>query len=159
MVEWLEQASQWHGMYCHDLEVMSSNPDWVKLGVYCTSVQSRTWTKNINWWSSKKQNNEQFHIKTCVQVPQGLFYWKLMTQNLPCSLSQINWRIKKENMRRLLLGIFLTTMVVMVHTKSGEHTVMKFWENAMWSIGLLGSIYAVWRKHVIFLCEGHFPVA
>ena len=27
MAKWLEQASQWHEMYCHDLEVMSSNPD------------------------------------------------------------------------------------------------------------------------------------
>ena len=25
MVKWLEQASQLHEMYCHDLEVMSSN--------------------------------------------------------------------------------------------------------------------------------------
>ena len=26
MAEWLEQASQWHEMYCRDLEVMSLNP-------------------------------------------------------------------------------------------------------------------------------------
>ena len=26
MAEWLEQASQGHGMYCHDLEAMSANP-------------------------------------------------------------------------------------------------------------------------------------
>ena len=26
LAEWLEQASQRHEMYCHDLEVMSSNP-------------------------------------------------------------------------------------------------------------------------------------
>ena len=26
MAKWLEQASQSHEMYCHDLEVMSSNP-------------------------------------------------------------------------------------------------------------------------------------
>ena len=38
----LEQASQWHDMYCHDLEVMSSNPSQVKLGVRSTSVISRT---------------------------------------------------------------------------------------------------------------------
>ena len=30
----------------HDLEVMSSNPDRVELGVRSTSVLSRTWTKN-----------------------------------------------------------------------------------------------------------------
>ena len=26
MAEGLEEASQWHGMYRHDLELMSSNP-------------------------------------------------------------------------------------------------------------------------------------
>ena len=45
MAEWLEQASQWHEMYCYDLEVMSSNPCEVELGVCLTSVLSRTWTK------------------------------------------------------------------------------------------------------------------
>ena len=32
MAKWLEQASQWHEMYCHDLGVMSSNPGRVELG-------------------------------------------------------------------------------------------------------------------------------
>ena len=36
MAEWLQQASQWHELYCHDLEVMSSK---VKLGVHSTFVQ------------------------------------------------------------------------------------------------------------------------
>ena len=48
MVEWLKQASQWHGRYCHDLEVMSSKPGQVELGVHATSILSRTWTKNTN---------------------------------------------------------------------------------------------------------------
>ena len=48
MVEWWEQASQWHEMYCHDLEVMSSKPGRVELGVRSTSALSRTWTKNID---------------------------------------------------------------------------------------------------------------
>ena len=47
MAEWLEQASQWHGMFCHDLELMSSNPGRVEFGVRSTSVLSRTWTKDI----------------------------------------------------------------------------------------------------------------
>ena len=47
MAEWLEQASQWHEMYCHDLEVMSSNPGRVELGVLGTSALSHTLTKNI----------------------------------------------------------------------------------------------------------------
>ena len=36
--EWLEQASLWHEIYCHDLEVMTSNPAWVELGVCSASV-------------------------------------------------------------------------------------------------------------------------
>ena len=42
MAEWLKQASQRHDMYCHDIEVMSSSPDQVELGVHSTSVLSRT---------------------------------------------------------------------------------------------------------------------
>ena len=40
MAEWLKQASQLHEMYCHDLEVMSSKPGQVELGVHSTSVLS-----------------------------------------------------------------------------------------------------------------------
>ena len=47
MAKWLEQLSQWHKIYCHDLEVMSSNPGQVELGVRGTSLLSRTWTKDI----------------------------------------------------------------------------------------------------------------
>ena len=42
MVQWTlheEQVSQWYEMYCHDLEVMSSNPSRVELGVHSTSAQ------------------------------------------------------------------------------------------------------------------------
>ena len=44
MAEWLEQASQWHKVYCHDLEAMSLNPGQFKLGVHSspTSVPSIT---------------------------------------------------------------------------------------------------------------------
>ena len=42
MAEWLEQASQRHEMYCHELEVMSSKAGWVELGVHSTSMLSRT---------------------------------------------------------------------------------------------------------------------
>ena len=45
MAKWLEQASQWHKMHYHDLEVMSSNPGQVEVGVLGTSVLSRTWIK------------------------------------------------------------------------------------------------------------------
>ena len=33
MTKWLDQASQSHEMYCHDLEVMRSKPGRVELGV------------------------------------------------------------------------------------------------------------------------------
>ena len=46
MAKWLQQASQWHEMYCHDLKVMSSNHGRVELGVCSTSVLSRTWSTN-----------------------------------------------------------------------------------------------------------------
>ena len=34
MAEWLEQASWWHEMYCHNLEAMILNPSWVKRGAW-----------------------------------------------------------------------------------------------------------------------------
>ena len=42
MARWLEQASQWHEMYCHDLKVMSLNPGLAELGIHSTSVLSCT---------------------------------------------------------------------------------------------------------------------
>ena len=42
MAELLEKASQWHEIYCHDVEVMISNPGRVELGVRGISVPSRT---------------------------------------------------------------------------------------------------------------------
>ena len=47
MAEWLEQAPQWHEVYCHDIAVMTSNAGQVELGVHSASVLRRTWTKNI----------------------------------------------------------------------------------------------------------------
>ena len=45
---WNISASQWHEVYCHDLEVVSSNLGPVEqLGVRSTSVQSHTSTQNI----------------------------------------------------------------------------------------------------------------
>ena len=42
MAEFLEEASQWHEMCYHDLEVISLNPGQVEPGVHGTSVLSRT---------------------------------------------------------------------------------------------------------------------
>ena len=44
MAEWVRAGVLVTWMYCHDLEVMSSNPGRVELGVYSTSVLSHTWT-------------------------------------------------------------------------------------------------------------------
>ena len=38
MAEWLGRASQVYEMYCHDLEVMGSNPSRVELEMRGTSV-------------------------------------------------------------------------------------------------------------------------
>ena len=59
MAKWLEQAPQWHEMYCYDLEGMSSNSGWVDLGMHSTSVLSRTWTKNI--WEPMHENHAVLH--------------------------------------------------------------------------------------------------
>ena len=40
------QASQWHQMFCHDPEVMSSNPRWVDMGVHSPTLEVRL-TPNI----------------------------------------------------------------------------------------------------------------
>ena len=45
MAKWLEQASQWREMYCHDLQVMSSISTRTELGVRSTYVS--TWTKKL----------------------------------------------------------------------------------------------------------------
>ena len=42
MAKWSEQVSQLYEMYCHDLEVKSSNPGQVKLWVLGTSDLSLT---------------------------------------------------------------------------------------------------------------------
>ena len=41
VAQWLKRASQGHEMYCHDVEVVGSNPSQVKLGVHSAFVQVR----------------------------------------------------------------------------------------------------------------------
>ena len=76
MAKWLEQASQWHEMYCRDLEVMSSNPSWVEFGVCSTSVLSRNWSKNIISLATQSWFHFIHHI--------SLYYfeWKLFVSHL-----------------------------------------------------------------------------
>ena len=67
MAKWLEQASQWHEMYCNDLEVMSSNPSQVKLGVCSVSVLRCTWSKNsfFHWKKDMISSPYKQTIKFC----------------------------------------------------------------------------------------------
>ena len=62
MTEWLEQASQWHEVYCHDLEVVSLNPGRVKLGVHSTSLLSCTWARNVVIMSWLNMNFTNYYI-------------------------------------------------------------------------------------------------
>ena len=76
MAEWLEQASQWYGMYCHDLEVMSSNRS--------TSVLCHTWTKNtirqlIEYWI--------LHSLPWKAIPFMFFYVSLVFSCSPAPLT------------------------------------------------------------------------
>ena len=83
MAEWLEQVSQWHEKYCHDLEVMSSNPNWVEPWVHSTSVLSRTWTPKIGMGSLKSPGAVIFlimwelwsYIVDCLKLPKLFALW------------------------------------------------------------------------------------
>ena len=114
MTEWLEQASQWHEMHCHDLEVMSSNPGWVKLRVLGTSVLSRTWTKNNNLaqpkeaglWSHSKRNIYDRALYYIILLHMLLHYIILyagITQMVECSTSS---SIQREHKSECFLHIF-----------------------------------------------------
>ena len=61
MAEWLDQASEWHEMYCHDLKVMSSNPSWVELEVLSTCVLSRTRTKHKTYLTIQVEYIKESH--------------------------------------------------------------------------------------------------
>ena len=64
MAKWLEQASQWHEMYCHDLGVMSSNPGRVVLAVHSTSEVTDGWVVKAGILS-RRPNGEK-----SIQRPQ-----------------------------------------------------------------------------------------
>ena len=56
MAEWSEQASQWHEMYCHDLEVMSSNGEFERLSNYFSSDDKLHFSPlDINWDKYKQR--------------------------------------------------------------------------------------------------------
>ena len=82
MAKWFEEVSQWHGMYCHDLEVMSLNPGWVELRVRSTAVLSRTWTKNM--YSAP-------HTKMNVFFANKSFLWKSQHANFIVFCSFGGW--------------------------------------------------------------------
>ena len=72
-------SSQWHEVYCYDLEVVSSNPSRVELaiGVRSTSVPSRTWTKlNIFTLSQQKlilHRDKNTKNKLITNIDQGTY--------------------------------------------------------------------------------------
>ena len=70
MAECLEQASQWHEMYCHDLEVMNSNPAWVELGGQHNSVKVLYlfFYFNQNFISNKMEQKGETKIKMAAFV-------------------------------------------------------------------------------------------
>ena len=70
----LEQASQWHEMHCHDLEVTNSNPGRIELAVRGTFVPRRTWTKNILRLPFTPPNSDQIEQ----EVIYMLCWWWLM---------------------------------------------------------------------------------
>ena len=65
MATWLEQASQRHEMYYHNLEVMGLNSGQVEVGLHSTSILNCTWTKNndsIFIHQSMKDMLHHFHM-------------------------------------------------------------------------------------------------
>ena len=91
---WLQQASQWHEMYCHDLEVMSLNPDRVKLGVRSTSVPIHTRTKDVK--VSRKHLSYQKNVK---------WAWTLLYSMQAQSSVAIKYAQTKKSMGVLLMQI------------------------------------------------------
>ena len=57
--EWLEQATQWHDMYCHDLEVMRSNSSWVEVGVRSRPTSVLSYLNNNNSNNNNNNNNNK----------------------------------------------------------------------------------------------------
>ena len=68
-------------MYCNDLEVMSSNPGQVKLGVRSTSALSRTWTKTFyrgiisSYYLFKNCVLDDASIVCMIEAPMVVFYF------------------------------------------------------------------------------------
>ena len=91
MAKWLEQASQLHEMYCHDLDVMKSNLTQVKLGVRSISVLSRTWTKNKNTilYCSQAKYIEHCHDLCCVR--SLLFEYVQTKHSIGCLIKITYW--------------------------------------------------------------------
>ena len=73
MTEWLEQASQWHEMYCDDLGVMSSNPCRVK-----------TWGP---WYFCPKS-----HLNQTYQLPVHQSIWEPVHAKSPQTSNIITWQ-------------------------------------------------------------------
>ena len=72
IAEWLGWASHGHGMRCHDLEIMGSNPDQVEYVVRRTSVNLYS---NYNYPKQTKHvYPNQFINVTKLKYPQIAFH-------------------------------------------------------------------------------------
>ena len=71
-----EQASQWHEIYRHDLEVMSSNPSQVELRVCCASVLSRTWIQNT-WVKTVRCSLSIKNRHVCIDEKMFLYWYDM----------------------------------------------------------------------------------
>ena len=75
MAKWLEQASQWHEMYWHNLEFMSLNPGRVELWVRSISVKVIQYYFRLFAWG-------HYGVSYVVWWRYALYYF----QNLQCTL-------------------------------------------------------------------------
>ena len=164
MPKWLEKVSQWHDMCCHDLEVMSSNPGRVELGMHSTSVLSHTLTNNIIWickriipvlihsiegafvlvhtspsvFVDKQSKNVQITMRGIVQSAD--------TCQPICKISRIKqWSVQRVMTGflacwyMLLIGLLRPTFTCLcdmqrVGTFCAIHTKWSFFWNSCWSI-------------------------
>ena len=124
MAKWLEQASQWHEMYCHDLKAMSSNPGQVELEVFGTTVLSRTWIKifqlallvNFSNLGSNKEMSLSVHVhQLCLWFLCHRDSWRrsitwAIVQNKVIGLPHLSaWNLQSAtNLLNLLIFSLLT---------------------------------------------------
>ena len=94
-------------MYCHDLEVVSSNPSRVKLGVRSTSVPSRTLTKP-ELYERNSYNSCLYGISSKLTVQQVLVH-SLLTLSVCIFHINLFWAH----------GTFVSTIIMLLKRNAG----------------------------------------